>query len=99
MLGGDQVTYEEEIGVLRKSNDRLNEEIIEKLAEWVELAVRMGAVKRRHGRPDVDRRLEEEVYDQIRRLARGRRLDAEGVERIFREIVRLCAEAGREPHP
>ena len=98
MLGGDQVTYEEEIGVLRKTNDRLNEEIVEKLAEWVEVAVRMGAVKRRHGRTDVDRSLGE-VYDQIRRLARGRRLDAEGVERIFREIVRLCTEAGREPHP
>lgn len=92
------MTYEEEIEGLRKTNDRLNEEIVEKLAEWAEVALRIGAVERRHGRPDVDRSLEE-VYDQIRGLARERRLDAEGVERVFREIVKLCIEAGEELCP
>ena len=36
------MTYEEEIEALRKTNDRLNEEIVEKLEEWVEVAVREG---------------------------------------------------------
>ena len=85
--------YEEEIGELRKEINRLNEEIIEKLAKRVEVAVRIGAVKRRHGRPIVDRSREEKVYEQIRKLARRRGLDAEGVERVFREIIRLCTEA------
>jgi len=85
--------YEEEIGELRVEINRLNEEIIDKLAKRVEVAVRIGAVKRRHGRPIVDRSREEKVYEQIRKLARRRGLDAEGVERVFREIIRLCTEA------
>lgn len=93
------MTYEEEIEELRETINRLNEEIVEKLAKRVEVAVRIGAVKRRHGRPIVDRSREEKVYEQIRRLARGRRLDPEGVERVFREIVRLCTEAQREVRP
>ena len=93
------MTYEEEIEALRKTNDRLNEEIVEKLEEWVEVAVRVGAIERRHGRSNVDRGLEEEVHEQIRRLARESSLDAEGVERVFREIVRLYTDAKREVHP
>jgi len=85
--------YEEEIGELRKEINRLNDEIIEKLTKRVEVAVRIGAVKRRYGRPIVDRSREEKVYEQIRTLARRRGLDSEGVERVFREIIRLCTEA------
>ena len=85
--------YEEEIGELRKEINQLNDEIIEKLAKRIEVAVRIGAVKRRHGRPIVDKSREEKVYEQIRKLARERRLDAKGVERVFREIIRLCTEA------
>jgi len=92
------VTYEEEIREFRKTINQLNEEIVEKLAERVEVAVKIGTVKRRHGRPIVDRKREEKVYDQIRRLARRRRLDEEGVERVFREIISLCIEAQREAH-
>lgn len=93
------MTYEEEIEELRETINRLNEELVEKLAERVEVAVGIGAVKRRHARPIVDRSREEKVYDQIRRLAGGRRLDPEGVERVFREIIRLCTEAQREARP
>ena len=89
------MTYEEEREELRREINRLNEEILERLAERVEVAVRIGAVKRRHGRPIVDRSREGKVYEQVRELARGRGLDEEGVERIFREIIRLCTEAER----
>lgn len=87
------MTYEEEIEELRRTVNRLNEEIVDKLAERVEAATRIGAVKRRHGRPIVDRSREEKVYEQIRGLARERRLDEGGVERVFREIIRLCTDA------
>lgn len=93
------MTYEEEIGELREEINRLNGEIVEKLARRVEVALRIGAVKRRHDRPIVDRSREAKVYEQIRGLARGHGLDEEGVERVFREIVRLCTEAQMERGP
>lgn len=90
------MSYEIEIEELRKDINRLNEEIVEKLAERVKVAVMIGAVKRRHDRPITDRSREEKVYDQIRSLAKERRLDAQGVELVFREIIRLCTDAQRE---
>lgn len=85
--------YEDEIGELRVEINRLNGEIVEKLAERVDVAVRIGAVKKRYGRPIVDKSREGKVYEQIRRLAMKRGLDDEGVERVFREIIKLCTEA------
>ncbi|RLI09133.1 chorismate mutase [Candidatus Bathyarchaeota archaeon] len=93
------MTYEEEIGEFRREINRLNEEIVEKLARRVEVAVKIGAVKRRHGRPIVDRSREARVYQQIRGLAERRHLDPDGVERVFREIIRLCTEAQTEGRP
>ena len=91
--------YEEEIEELRRTISRLNEELVEKLAERVEVAVRIGSVKRRHSRPIIDRSREEKVHEQIRGLAKERHLDAEAVERVFREIISLCTDAQREVPP
>ena len=90
------MTYEEEIGELRKEINRLNREIVEKLAQRVDVALRIGGVKKRHGRPIVDRSRESVVYEQVRELARGNELDPEGVERVFREIIRLCTQVELE---
>ncbi len=87
------MSYEEEIGELRVEMNRLNEEIVDRLAERVGVAMKIGLVKRRHERPIVDRSREGKVYEQIRLLAEARGLDADGIERIFREIIRLCTEA------
>jgi len=89
------VTYEVEIEELRKIADRLDEEIFEKITKRVEAAVRISVIKRRHGQFDVDACLEE-FYDQIKELAMRTCLDAEGVKRIFREIMNLYIEAERE---
>lgn len=91
--------YEEEIEGLRKEINKLNEVLVEKIAQRVEVAVRIGAVKKRYGRPIVDVGREAKVYEQIRELARGHDLDEEGLERIFREIIKLCTEAQLEDHP
>lgn len=90
------MTYEEEIVELRKEINRLNREIVEKLAQRVDVALRIGGVKKRHGRPIVDRSREAVVYEQVRELARGNELDPEGVERVFREIIRLCTQVELE---
>ena len=89
-------SYEEEIGALREEINRLNAEIVQSLSERVSVALRIGEVKKRHGRPVVDRSREERVYLQVRRLAAESGIDADGVERAFREIVRLCTEAELE---
>ena len=89
-------SYEEEIEGLRREINRLNAEIVEKLAERVEVALRIGEVKRRHGRPIVDMNRGSKVYQHVQELAQGKGIDSEGVVRVFREIIRLCTEAELE---
>ena len=90
------MTYEAEIGELREEINRLNVEIVERLAQRVEVAQKIGDVKRRHGKPVVDRSREAMVYEQIRDLATRFNIDPAGVERVFREVIRLCTEAQLE---
>ena len=87
---------ENEIEELRKEINRLNTEIVEKLAQRVEVAKEIGAVKKRRGLPIVDRGREKRVIEQVRGLALSLGLDADGTERVFREIIRLCTEAETE---
>lgn len=90
------MSYEEEMNPLRTEIDRLNAEIVGKLAERVEVALKIGEVKRSYGRPVVDMGREGRVYEQARSIANERGIDPDGVERVFREIVRLCTEVQRE---
>lgn len=90
------MTYEEEVEGLRTEIDRLNADIIEKLAERVEVARQIGEVKHRYGLPIVDRRRESKVYERIRESARKRGLYPEGVVRVFKEIIQLCTEVQME---
>lgn len=90
------VTYEGEIEGLRKEINRLNEEIFEKLAERVRIAIEIGHVKKRHGGSIVDKAREQAVYRQARMLAEKHGLDPEGVEHVFKEIVSLCTKAQQD---
>lgn len=92
-------SYEEEIGALREEINRLNVEIVQKLSERVDVALRIGEVKKRHGRPIVDRSREAKVYQQVRELAVEHGIDAEVAVRVFGEIIRLCTEAELEEEP
>ena len=86
-------SYEEEIGELRKEINRLNAEIVKKLSERVDVALRIGEVKKKHGRPIVDKDREAKVYEQVRKLASDHKIDPRSVGKVFREIIRLCTEA------
>jgi chorismate mutase len=90
------MTYEEEIAPLRDEINRLNGEIVEKLAERVSVATEIGDVKHRYGKPIVDLGREEKVLNQARALAEDARIDPVGVERVFREIIALCTQAELE---
>ena len=58
-------SYEEEIENLRKEINQLNMEIVAKLSERVDVAQKIGEVKKRHGRPIVDRIREMKVFCEI----------------------------------
>lgn len=90
------MTYEEEIGPLREEIDRLNREIVGLLERRVDVALRIGEVKTRHGRLFVDRSREALVYERVRNLAEGIGLDTDGVEGVFREIIALCKRVQQE---
>jgi chorismate mutase len=87
------MTYEEEIAPHRAEINRLNTEIIEKLAERVEVARAIAVVKRNHGVPVVDAARERVVLDKARAQAQAHSLDPDGAERVFRAIIDLCVEA------
>ncbi len=90
------MSYAEEIDPLRDEINRLNEKILEKIRERVEVALSIGEVKKRHGMPVVDRAREETILNDVGGLAAGLGLDPEGVRRVFREIIDLCVKAEEE---
>jgi len=87
---------EDEIQQLRDDINRLNSEIIELLAERVKVAKQIGEVKKKLGKPVVDSSREAIVYEQVRNLADDMNLDQEGVEKVFKEIIKLSVEAQEE---
>ena len=87
------MTFENEVAEHRKKINRLNADIIKMISERVEVAKEIGIVKRRYGKPVVDKQRERAVLDQVRVLAMEMHLDPDGVERIFTEIIRLCVKA------
>ena len=90
------MSYENEIEELRKEINRLNTEILEKLVQRVKVAKEIGAVKKRYGLPIVDRGREKRIIKQVKGLALSLGLDADGTERVFREIISFCTEAEKE---
>jgi chorismate mutase len=87
------MVYEEEIKLHRDTIDRLNDEIITLIAERQKAALAIGGVKKRYGKPVVDRSREQAILDKIREKAQAKGLDPDALERVFREIIRLCVEA------
>lgn len=85
--------YEDEIRPHRETIDRLNNEIIGKLKERVGAALKIGEIKKRHGKPVVDKTREQAILERIRGKAEAKNMDPEGLERIFKEIIKLCVEA------
>ena len=91
------MTNDEEMAVLRKEINRLNGEILDRLAERVGVARAIAEVKRRHDKPIVDAARERVVLDQVRTQAAKLGLDPDGVGRIYRAIIDLCVEVEKNP--
>ncbi len=87
------MTYEEEIKPYRDAIDRLNNEIISLIAERQQAALAIGEIKKRYGKPVVDKSREQAILDKIKEKAPKEGLNPEALERVFKEIIRLCVEA------
>jgi len=87
------MTYEEEIKPYRDAIDRLNNEIISLISERQQAALAIGEIKKRYGKPVVDKSREQVILDMIKEKAPPEGLDPEALERVFKEIIRLCVEA------
>jgi chorismate mutase len=85
--------YEDELKKLRVEINQLNKEIIEKITERKEIAMKIGKVKKRHGKSIVDKAREKIVYQQVKKLAIQHDLPANTVEKIFKEIINICINA------
>ena len=85
--------YQEEIKPHRNTIDRLNNEIIGLLVERVQAALIIGEIKKKYGKPVVDKTREQAILEVIRVKAEENSIDPDGLERIFKEIIRLCVEA------
>lgn len=90
------MSYEEEVERHRRVIDALNGELVGLLRRRVDAALEVGRVKRKHGRPVRDQAREEAVVGRVRAMAEGHGLDPTGVERVLREVIRLCVEAEEE---
>ena len=87
------MTYMDEIKPHREAIDRLNNEIIERIAERQRKALAIGAIKKRYGKPVVDKSREQAILDNIKAKAPAHGIDPDALERVFKEIIRLCVEA------
>lgn len=87
------MTYEDEIKPYRDTIDRINNEIILLIAERQQAALAIGDIKKKYGRPVVDKSRERAILEKIKEKGLKNSLDPEVLERIFKEIIKLCVEA------
>jgi len=85
--------YEEEIKPYRETIDRLNNKIISLIAERQQAALAIGEIKKRYGKPVVDKSREQAILNKIKEKAPAEGINPEALERVFKEIIRLCVEA------
>ena len=87
------MNFDEEIKELRSEINILNKEIIEKIRDRIDVAEKIGEIKKKHGIPIEDKVRESIVYQQVRRLTEEYGLPYENIERIFKEIISICVDA------
>jgi len=86
----------EEIFSLRKRIDEVDEEILLLLKERVDIARKIGVLKRRVGLPVRDSEREEEVYEKVMEKAAELGLNPQDIEDIYKKIVAMCINIQKE---
>ncbi len=85
-----------DLAELRAEIEALDRAIVERVAERVELARRIGALKRERGAGDLDPEREAAVIRRAVETARAHGLPAEGVRELFWSLMALCRGAQME---
>ena len=81
----------EEIPLLRKKVDEIDDQILIVLCERVKTCRAIGDAKKKQGKPVRDVSREAEVFKRIRAKGAALGLDAGQVEAVYREIVNMCS--------
>lgn len=81
----------EDLNEHRKRIDRLDDKILDLLAERVKLCHTIGEVKKAQNLPVQDKKREQQVYKRIWDLAMKLELNPLQVEMVYREIVNMCS--------
>jgi chorismate mutase/prephenate dehydrogenase len=86
----------DDLEALRERIRRLDESLLEAVAERLALGRRAGDLKRRQGSPIVDYAQEKAVLDRARALASARGLDPRLAEDLFQRLIRASLTAQDE---
>lgn len=84
--------YEKEIRVVRGKINKLDRSIFKIIKQRTKLAKKVSKIKRKYGKPIFDKKREDEILKFVRSLAVKHGLEPKSIERIFKEIIRLCKE-------
>jgi chorismate mutase len=82
------------ISELRESIDRIDREVMELIAQRLELVMKVGEIKRTHGLAVYDAERERELLDRVGRTARAP-LDAATARRIFECVIQESRDLER----
>ncbi|MCX6695362.1 MAG: chorismate mutase [Candidatus Altiarchaeota archaeon] len=74
---------------LREKIDRVDSRILELIEERVEIAKKIGVVKRKKGLPIVDQEREQKILSDVTGKTK---LDKQFIKKIFREIMEYCRD-------
>lgn len=72
---------------LRRMIDRVDEKLVDAMAERIRLAKKAGGVKKRRGIRMIDEKREKEVYEHVLKKASEKGLDPALVERVFELLI------------
>lgn len=89
MTDGDRIETQAELTEIRQEIERIDRALIELIAERVQLARRIGVVKKAAGLPTLDPPREAAVVRRAGALAREAGLEDEDVRYIFWHLIGL----------
>ena len=90
------MTGDQEIETLRREIERVDREILERVAERVRLAQRIGEAKRDGRRGALDTGREAAVIRRAAETARDAGVDPEGVRQLYWTLIGLCRNVQME---
>lgn len=85
-----------EVDELRAGIEAVDRQIVERVAERVDLARRLGELKREQGAATMDPEREASVIRRAVAAARDHGLPAEGTRELFWTLISLCRTAQLE---